>query len=183
MPRLTAVDPATATGEAKTLLDGVQKKLGATPNLLRTLANAPAALNAYLGFGEALAGGRLDARTREAIALAVAGANACDYCASAHTAISKGLRVEDAEIGLRLAGRSSDTKLDAILVFARAIVAKRGLVSEADLAAVRAAGHNDGVIAEIVANVAVNLFTNYFNHVAETEIDFPRVDAARLRAA
>lgn len=182
MPRLTALDPATASGEAKTLLDAVQGKLGVTPNILRTMASAPAALQAYLGFGEALAGGRFDARSREAIALTVAGANACDYCASAHAAVSKSLKVDDAEIDLRLQGHAGDPELDAALVFARTLVEKRGWVSDDDLAAVRGAGHDDGAIVEIVANVAANLFTNYFNHVAQTDIDFPKVQAAKQAA-
>ena len=183
MPRLTPVDPATASGEAKVLLEGVQKKLGMTPNIIRTIANAPAALKAYFGINEALAGGHFDAKTREAFALAVAGANACEYCASAHTALSKSLKVDDVEIDRRLDGHSSDPALDAALVFARAVVEKRGFVSDNDIAAVRAAGHDDGAIAEIVAHVVANIFTNYVNHVAETEIDFPKVDLAKAKAA
>lgn len=183
MPRLTAIDPAIATGGAKALLDGVQKKLGATPNIVRIMANSPAVLKAYLGFGEALAGGTFDARSREAFALAVAGANGCEYCASAHAAFSRSLKVDDVEIHQRLDGHASDPKLDAALVFARKIVEKRGWVSDDDVAAVRAAGHDDGAITEIVANVVANIFTNYVNHVAQTEIDFPKVDLARSRAA
>lgn len=183
MPRLTAVDPATATGESKELLDAVQKKLGATPNIMRTLANAPAALKAYLSFGEALSGGRFDPKSREAIALTVAGANGCEYCASAHTAISKSLKVEDTEIGRRLGGHAGEPTLDAALVFASKIIEKRGFVSDEDIATVRAAGHDDGAITEIVANVTANIFTNYLNHVSQTEIDFPKVDLATARAA
>lgn len=104
MPRIRAIDPAVATGRAKVLLDGVQKKLGATPNLLRTMANQPAVLDAFLSVGEALGRGRFDAKTREAIALAVAGANGCDYCASAHATISKGLKVDQSEINSHLGG-------------------------------------------------------------------------------
>ena len=85
--------------------------------------------------------------------------------------------------GRRLGGRSQDPKLDAALVFARKVVEKRGLVSDEDIAAVRGAGHDDGAIAEIVANVAANLFSNYFNHVAQTEVDFPKVDLATEHAA
>lgn len=182
MPRIQAIDPAQAQGRARELLDGVQKKLGITPNLMRTMANQPAVLDAYLKFGDALGQGDFDARSREAIALATAGANACDYCASAHSAISKSLKVEPAEIEARLAGRSADPKLQAVLTFARAVVAKRGLVTDADLAAARQAGHDDGAIVEIVANVALNILTNYINHVAQTEIDFPVVESAHLAA-
>jgi uncharacterized peroxidase-related enzyme len=183
MPRIPAIDPKTATGEAKELLDAVQSKIGMTPNLMRTMAHAPAALKAYLGFGEALSRGRFDSNTREAFALAVAGANDCEYCASAHAAISKSLNVEQTEIAERLSGRSADAKLNAALVFARKVVDKGGLVGDEDLAAVRAAGHDDEAIVEIIANVAVNIFTNYFNHVAQTEVDFPRVDLSSQRAA
>lgn len=145
------------------------------------MANQPAVLNAYLGFSGALAEGGFDARTREAIALAVAGANTCAYCASAHTAISKSLKVAHEEIALRLSRHASDHKLDAALAFARTVVAKKGLVSEDDLKAVRAAGHSDAEIVEIIGNVALNLLTNYINHAAETVIDFPAVDASAHR--
>jgi len=182
MPRIQAIDPATATGRTQELLDGVQRRLGATPNLLRTMANQPAVLDAYLRVGEALGTGRFDAKTREAIALAVAGANGCDYCASAHAAISKGLKVDRSDIDSHLAGRSRNPKLQALLTFARAVVAKRGAVTDADLAAVRAVGHDNGAIVETVANVAVNILTNYLNHVAETEIDFPVVRPDRAVA-
>ena len=70
--RIAAVNTAEATGKAKELLDGVQAKLGMTPNLMRTLASGPAALEAYLNFGAALGTGHLDAKFREQIALAVA---------------------------------------------------------------------------------------------------------------
>lgn len=183
MPRLHAVDPAAAAGKAKDLLDAVRNKLGITPNLLRTMANRPAVLEAYLKFSEALGGGAFDAKTREAIALTVAGENTCDYCASAHTAFSKSLKVEDAEIVRRLNGRSADPTLDAILRFTRMVVEKRGLVDDADIAAVRAAGVDDAGIAEIVGNVALNLLTNYTNHVADTEIDFPKVETRSRDAA
>jgi len=183
MTRLNAIDPATATGETKTLLDGVKKKLGITPNVIRTIANSPAALKAYLGLGEALSGGRFDAKTREAFALAVAGANSCEYCASAHAALSKSLKVDDVEIGRRLDGHSSDPGLDAALVFASKVIERRGFVSDDDVAAVRAAGHDDEAIAEIVANVVANIYTNYVNHIAETEIDFPKVELSRAKAA
>ena len=183
MQRLNSIDPASAAGERKELLDAVQEKIGMTPNILRTMANSPAALRGYLGFGEALAGGKFDAAAREAIALAVAGANDCGYCASAHAALSRSLKVDGDEIDRRLGGRAADPALDAVLVFVRAIVEKRGQVTDTDIAAVRAAGHDDEAIAEIVANVAANMYTNYFNHIAATVIDFPEVNPQPRQAA
>jgi len=185
MPRLNPIDPANATGNTAQLLDTVQQKLGVVPNLLRTFANSPAVLEAYLGFSGALAGASLGAQLSEKIALTVAGANGCDYCASAHTAIGKGAGIPRDELERNLEGFSSDERTTVILDFAATIVEKRGLVSDTDVAAVRAAGVSDAEIAEIVAAVALNLFTNYFNHVAGTDIDFPvvRASVAGVRAA
>ena len=98
MPRIQPIERNQTNGKAKTLLDGVQNTFGMIPNLMRTLAHSPAALEAYLAFGKALGGGRLGASLREQIALAVAGANSCRYCASAHTAVGKMLKLDGKEL-------------------------------------------------------------------------------------
>ncbi len=183
MPRIKPIDPDNAQGRAKLLLDGVQKSFGMTPNLMRTLANSPAALEAYLGLLKALGGAGIDAKTRESIALTTSGANGCDYCASAHTAVGKMLGLSDEEAQENLHGRSSDPVRAAALQFARAIVEKRGWVSDRDLERVREAGFGDAEITEIVASVAATTFSNYFNHIAETEIDFPPVKVGEKQAA
>lgn len=175
MSRLNSVNPETATGRAAELLGAVKANMGAVPNLTKVMANQPAVLDAFLGLGDALSKGSFDPKTREAIALTVAGANTCDYCASAHSAISQSLKVEQSEIDLHLKVQSSDPKLTALLTFANAVVKKQGLVSDDDLATVRDAGYDDGAIAEVTAHVAANIFTNYINHVAQTDIDFPVV--------
>lgn len=175
MSRLNSVNPETATGRAAELLGAVKANMGIVPNLTKVMANQPAVLDAFLGLGDALSKGSFDPKTREALALTVAGANSCDYCASAHSAISQSLKVDQSEIDLRLNGQSSDPKLAALLAFANAVVKKQGRVSDDDIAAVRAAGHDDGAIAEVTAHVAANILTNYINHVAQTDIDFPVV--------
>ena len=177
MARLTQLTDEQASPEAANLFSAIKAKIGMVPNLYRVLGNEPAALEATLGFGETLNKGSFDPKTREAIALTVAGANNCDYCASAHTAISKNLNVSEDEISARLVGQSSDAKLQAILTFATAVVKKQGFVSDDELRAAREAGLNEGEIVETVANVVANILTNYVNHVAETDIDFPRVKA------
>jgi uncharacterized peroxidase-related enzyme len=182
MPRLNAVDPTRATGRARELLDAVKAKLGLTPNLMRTLACSPAALEGYLSFGQALSGGSLPARLREQIALAVAEANRCDYCLSAHTALGRLAGLRDEEIASSREAATADPRADAALKFALAVLDGRGSVSDQEFARVRAAGFLDGEVAEIVAHVAINIFTNYFNKAAETAIDFPRVEPARKAA-
>lgn len=183
MARIAYVDPSAAEGQAKKLLDGARQQLGMVPNLFKVMANQPAVLDTYVKMNSALDGGSFDKATREAIALAVAGANDCGYCASAHSAISKSLKVDPSEIDRRLSGQSEDPKLQAALVFATQVVDKNGWVSDADIRAVRDAGHDDGAIVEIVTNVVANILTNYLNHLADTDIDFPKVDLATRRAA
>ncbi len=183
MQRITAINPAEATGKTKQMLDGVQAKVGMTPNLMKTLAAGPAALEAYLNFGAALTTGHLDGKLREQIALTVAQANSCEYCLSAHTAIGKMVGLKPEELAASREAQSADPKRSAGLQFAQALVVQRGEVSDQAIAQVKAAGYSDGDIAEIVANVAINIFTNYFNHVARTEVDFPKVSVVLEKAA
>ncbi len=178
MQRITAIQPNEATGKAKQLLDGVQAKLGMTPNLMKTLAASPAALEGYLTFSGALGTGVLNGKFREQIALAVAQANSCEYCLSAHSTIGKMVGLTPEEIAASREARAEDPKRDAGLRFAQSIVVQRGEVSDPALDTIRQAGFNDAEITEIVANVAINIFSNYFNHIARTEVDFPRVSVA-----
>ncbi len=183
MSRIKQIDPDNATGKAGELLGAVKSKMGIVPNITRVMANEPAVLQTYLALSGALGEGTLDPKTREAIALAVAGANQCDYCASAHSAISGSLKIDQDEIKRRLSGNSSDPHIQAILDLSLALVNKRGFVSDDDLSAARQAGLNDGLIMEVVANVVANIFTNYINHVAETDIDFPVVRTDAIQSA
>lgn len=175
---LTARDAAPAA--AQPLLDAVEKQLGVVPNLYRLLALSPAVLQGALGLSGALAK-TLNVKTRERIALAVAQINGCDYCLSAHTYLGLNLAKIDAEeIALNRRGGSSDPTANAAVAFAAAVTHARGQVTDADLAAVRAAGFTDAQIVEIVGVVAENVFTNFLNNVAGTEIDFPVVRADAL---
>jgi uncharacterized peroxidase-related enzyme len=159
------------------LLEAVNKQIGSVPNLFRVVGNSPAALEGYLGLNGALGKGKLEAKTRERIALAVAELNGCDYCLSAHAYLGKNLaKLDDAEILANREGGSSDPKADAALRFAAKVVVARGHVTDADVAAVKAAGYDDAQVMEIVAHVALNTLTNYVNEVAKTEIDFPVVN-------
>ena len=176
MSRIQSIDPKQATGKAQELLAGVQSKLGMTPNLMRAMANAPAVLDAYLKFSGALGSGELSAQRREQIALTVAQASACDYCLSAHSAIGKTVGLTTEQIRDARFGTAIDKKSDAILKLTSLLVQNRGRVSNSELAEAREAGVSDPEIAEVVANTALNLFTNYFNHVAETEVDFPAAE-------
>jgi len=181
MQILKNIDPASATGKTKQIFDGLQKNLGTVPNLMRTLATSPAALTAYMSFSGALGEGELSATTREQIAIAVANANSCDYCLSAHNALGKlaGLNTDD--LARAQHAEAVDERTTAALRFAVEVVRKRGLLPASEIVTLRTAGYSDGEVTEIVAAVALNIFTNYFNHLAGTEIDFPMVKATVAR--
>ncbi len=175
MSRLTIVNPQTATGPAKTLLDAVQSQLGVTPNFIRVLANSPKALEGFLGLYGALGGISLDKAMQERIALAVAEKNACEYCLSAHTAIGRGAGLSNEEMLKNRQGTSSDAKAAAIVAFAKALNDNVGDVTPAEFAAARAAGLSDAQIVDIITVVALNVFTNLIGKSTQVDIDFPRV--------
>jgi uncharacterized peroxidase-related enzyme len=179
MYRFKTVSPESATGKAKELLDAVNGKLGFVPNMMRAMANSPAVLEGYLNLSTALGKGELSAKLREQIALAISQKNQCDYCVAAHSAIGKvvGLTAEQIEDGRQ--GTAVDSKTETLIRFALKLVQNRGKVAVSDIVEIREAGFNEGAIAEVIAHVALNVFTNYFNQVAGTVIDFPAVPSIR----
>jgi uncharacterized peroxidase-related enzyme len=177
MPRLNVVNPDEATGKTKDLLDAANKKMGKVPNILKGMANSPGALGAYMGMSGAVADGALDGKTREAIALALGEENNCHYCLAAHTVMGKMQGLDQDEMLTIRGGKSPDPKRNAAVVFALKVQDTKGFVSDDDIQRVRDAGWDDAAIADIVAVTALNIYTNFFNHVNDTEVDFPEPPA------
>lgn len=177
MPRIQPVNTETASPSTTALLGEVKSKMGMVPNIVATMANSEATAKAYLAFSGALAGGSLPGKIREQIALVVGEANDCPYCVSAHSVLAGKAGANESEIVGARQGNSSDPKTNAILSFAKKLVDDRGNVSDADLKTLVDAGVSHGEITEVIGGVALNIFTNYFNHVAGTEIDFPLAPA------
>ena len=177
----TPTSVADAPEAARSLLNAVNAQLGVTPNVFLVAANSPAALEGYVGMLSALAKGKLPRPTHERIALAVAEANGCDYCLSAHTYLGRNVaKLDDAEMIANRVGKSNDSKADAAVRFARKIMETRGHVSDVEVRSVRDAGYDDAQIVEIVQHVALNTWTNYLNSVAKTKVDFPLVPARKV---
>lgn len=174
MPYITPLDRSAATGATAATLAAIEKKLGTLPNLFRTLAHSPAALQAYVQLAAAATSGRFDATRRERIALTVGEANDCGYCVAAHAALGAMAGLDDAQIEAARAGRADQPDDAAVLRLAQAIVESRGHVDVGALDAFKAAGFGDAEILEVLVNVVLNIFTNYTNHIARTEIDFPQ---------
>lgn len=178
--RIKTLNPETTIGKSKELFDAVNKKLGFIPNLIKVFGNSPATLETYLTLGKLTASGNFNNKFREQLALAIAEENECNYCLSAHTAIGKMNGLTDVQTEQNRQGNSNDLKVEAALKFAQEVTRKRGQVNTEVIENFKAAGHNDGDVLEIILNVVSNTLTNYVNHIAETEIDFPKVESGKF---
>ena len=165
---VTSEPDRAASGQA-----AIQPSLPRDCNFLHLLANSPAALNAYVACAGALAQGQLTARQRELLALTIAEINGARYCLSAHYVLARKIGLDDNEIRAARRAASADRQTQAMLRFAQSVALQRGDISDADFQCLRLAGFSDALIAEIVSNIALNIFTNYFNCIARTDMDFP----------
>ena len=178
--RIQTLNPETTTGKSKELFNAVEQKLGFIPNLIKVFGNSPATLQTYLSLGELTASGNFSNKFREQLALSIAEENDCNYCLSAHTAIGKMNGLSEEEIVESRKANASDTKQQAGLQFAQSVTKNRGKVTSEEIKNVKEAGYTDEDILEIILNVVSNTLTNYVNHIAETEIDFPKVEAGKF---
>lgn len=179
MSRVTLLDPPAATGDTRAHLDQIKAAFGVVPNMFKAVANSPAALASMWGSFGALGSGTLGARLGEEIAVAVANANKCEYCLAAHTALGRRAGASAEAMAAAQLGMSADPRSQAALTFALKLVHDRGAAIEADVAALKAAGFDDEGVVEIVAHVALNLFTNYVNVALAVPVDFPNVALKR----
>ena len=179
MSRIPPVNPAATTPDRQALLSAIHQAFGATPAMFKTVAQSPAALKMMWSAFGALGAGVIPPRLGEQIAVAVADRNACEYCLAAHTALGRKAGASAAEMAAAQAGESADPKTNAALRFALKVVDARGQVTDADVQALRAAGFDDEHIVEILAHVALNLFTNYVNVAFAVPVDFPAVPLRR----
>jgi uncharacterized peroxidase-related enzyme len=175
MSRIPLIAADNTTPDRKALLDQVHQAFGATPAVFRAVANSPAALASMWGSFGALGKGVIGAKLGEKIAIAVANRNSCEYCLAAHTALGQGAGISLDDLTAAQLGESSDPKTAAALSYALKLVNNRAQVSDADTQALRQAGFNDEEIVEIIAHVALNLFTNYINIALDVPVDFPKV--------
>ena len=177
--RIATLDVTTAHGRTKELLDATKTQLGRIPNLYASLAQSPSALDGYLAFRSALSKGVLNVPMRERIALLTATINDCGYCVAAHTFRGAKAGLSESDLAATQRGQSEDAKSTAALQFVEALLKNQGMISDNDFAKLKAQGWSDEETGEIVAHVALNVFSNYFNHVAMPLLDFPAVTISK----
>ena len=174
MPRVN-IQLQSTPAASQPILAQIQQAFGTTPNMFKAVANSPAALQSMWAAFGALGQGTLGAKLGEQIAVAIANRNRCEYCLAAHTVLGQNAGASAAEMGAAQVGQSNDSKTAAALAFALKVVEQRAQVTEADVARLRESGLRDEQIVEIIAHVALNLFTNYINVALDVPVDFPKV--------
>lgn len=176
MQRLSSVNPQSAQGRTKELLDTVQQAFGVIPNTARVMANSPAVLDSFLAFSTAMGGVQIGPKLHNQVKLTTSETNSCDYCTSILTAVAPSAGLSTSDILAGRTGHSEDRRTKAALAFAHNVLESRGKVSDQQITAVRAAGFTDADIVEIVASVVLGCFTNFLNNVADTELDIPKAE-------
>jgi uncharacterized peroxidase-related enzyme len=177
MSRLSVPNLETDTGPSGQVYAQIKKSVGSVPNTYAAIAaHGPAALKSILAADAVLAGGTLPRRDIEVIKLVVSTAGGCDYCVAAHSQLGKlaGIKPEVLK-QIRDSQPTGDAKRDALIGFVRRLVRSSGTVSDADFAAIKDAGYSDAQLVEISLAIATIVFTNVFNRINDTEIDFPAV--------
>jgi len=176
MSRLFTQAVSEATGQAAQLFTAIKGAIGKVPNAYLGIgSNSPVALEAALNLDGALRKSSLSAKEIEVVKLAVSQDAQCDYCLAAHTLMGgKAGLSADAIAGVRHGTASGDARLDALASFAHSVVTTSGDVPADVVAAVKAAGYSDAQIVDTLLAITSITFTNLFNRVNVTEIDFPR---------
>ncbi|ADD41975.1 carboxymuconolactone decarboxylase family protein [Stackebrandtia nassauensis] len=180
MSNVPLVELESASGAVKEQLDQIQAAFGTVPAMFKAVANSPAALASMWGSFGAFADGALGSALSEQIAVAVANRNSCEYCLAAHTALGRKAGVTRAALAAAQDGESDDPRVAALLGFAVKLVRERGQVTPDDVQALRGHGWGDEQIVEVIAQVALNLFTNYVNIALAVPVDFPTVELRRV---
>lgn len=173
MTRFTIPTKETAAPESGVLFNTLEKGMGFVPNLYAYMGHSPNALGNYVAFQQGQQHGAFNAREREAINLVVSQINGCRYCQSAHTTLGKRNGFSDEEILDLRAGRSSDTRLKAIVTLAAEITRSQGNPSTDSLQAFAAQGFGEGALVDLVSLIGEKIIANYLHNITGIAIDFP----------
>lgn len=162
----------TAPEAAKPLLQGAKNAYSFVPNLLGTMAEAPALLEGYMTLAGIFDKTDLSETERQIILMTNNRLNGCVYCMAAHTSISQMAHVPaDVIEALRNDTPIADPKLEALRTFAAIINETRGWPTEEQVADFLAAGYTRQTVLEVILGTSLKVLSNYTNHIAETEVD------------
>ncbi|UXM96504.1 carboxymuconolactone decarboxylase family protein (plasmid) [Bartonella sp. HY329] len=173
MTRIKLLDISEAPQEVRPILENAQKNNGFLPNLLRVLANAPAALETYVTVSGINAKASFSLNEREVVQITAAALHGCGFCVAGHTAIAlkKAQLPKEVVEALRNIHDLDDPKLNAVARFTQNVIATRGNVKDEDLASFKAVGYNDQAALEVVLGVSLATLCNFANNLGQPPIN------------
>jgi AhpD family alkylhydroperoxidase len=181
--RFTAHTPATATGAAADRLGELwDRHAGGVSDMVRTMAGSPAVLIGFLDLSRAMKRSRLPHRVAEQISIAVQARLGCVRCLEAHIAAGLEAGLDDTDIALAMRGQAVDPAAAALISYALDVHANPGSVDAATLTALRAHGHRDRDLLDVIGLVTLNHLTGAFNLVAGIEPEDSMNTTTRLAA-
>ncbi len=163
----------TAPEESKALMEKSAASFGRVPDMHKILAEAPAAYEAYLTTME-LFGKKstFDATEQQVVFMTMNFENRCHYCIPGHTILMKMQKISDDIIeALREGTPLSDTKLEALRTYTKAIIQTRGRIGEDGLQAFLDAGYTKRQALEVLVGIAAKTISNFTNALANTRLN------------
>jgi AhpD family alkylhydroperoxidase len=154
---------------SKAKLAAVAKAWGFVPQLHGNLAESPVALEAYDTLFALVGKSTLSPIEQQVAYQAINVFHECEYCTAGHTYLSRMVKMDEQAIqALREGAPIADAKLQALRLFAEAVVRERGVVGDAAVDAFLAAGFTKANVLEVVTIAAAKTISNYTNHIAHT---------------
>lgn len=162
----------TAPDDSAETIKNVEAAYGFVPNLIATLANAPAAVRGYASVSAAFESSSFSPIEQQVVLLTTSVENECTYCVAAHSAIAQKVGAsEDVVNALRDGKELSDPRLNALRGLTLSVVRDRGKVAEHVIQRFLDAGFAEEQVLELLAGVAQKTMSNYTNHLAQTSLD------------
>jgi len=164
-------DLETAPPPSRAILAALRDDRGQLPNLIRTLAESPVALDAYRQLTALLAGSSLSPLEQQVVYIAAAHANHCHYCSAPNPMLGDDAQALEVASAIRRGQRLDDVRLQALRRFTALVSEHRGWVAEDQVESFLRAGFTRENLLEVITGIALVTLSSYANHIAATPVD------------
>jgi alkylhydroperoxidase family enzyme len=172
MPNYPIHTIASAPENSKPALEQLQQAFGVLPNLAAAIANSPKLINSLVGVFQQVHSSSLTEQEIQIVLLTDAVANSSMYAVAFHTALALQQGVSSDEAGaIRERRVPADERFAALSTLAKALIEKRGHLSEQELYSFTAAGFTKEQVLEVIAIVAASTITNYAGTITNPRLE------------
>ena len=172
MPRFNLQTIESAPEKSKATLKALEERFGFLPNVMATMANNPVLLNGFAATFGSFHGGSLDEIEKQVLLLTNAVTIKCPWTVAAHSTFAIEDGIAESEVQAIRAGKlPRDPKYAALSALTKALIEKRGNVSDADIDAFTSAGYARAQILEVVTGVGISTMAATTTNMAGTPIE------------